>query len=500
MLKDLRKLRQILTRREQLMFGILLSAIMAMSFSQAIGVASVMPFLGLILEPSIIYENRWLSLVYDLLAFENVHSFTIFAGIVMFSIILLSNIISAFATWLKIRISLMNNHRLSKRLLDKYLSMPYVFFLNQNSSELSKNVLSEVDYFTKHYVLPLIEIITNSLMILFIIIILFWVDIFISLAVLFLIGGIYGFIFWRVHQKLKRLGFERLKANKKRYKITYEAFGGIKEIKVMNREIFFSDNYTSASLRYARYNSWSEVIGHLPRFALEAIAFGGIIVYSLILLLTNDNVHQVIPLAGFFAFAGYRLMPAMQEIFKSMTRMRYGQPILERIYQDIMTGIQVEQLNDKNNALKPLLFHKEIRLDNISYNYPNTFYPVIYDISLSIKHNTSIAFVGLTGSGKTTLVDIILGLLIPQKGNLLVDDQIINETNLKSWQVSLGYVPQHIYLSDDTVARNIAFGIPDKEIDMIALENASRVANIFEFIMNELPEGFNTVIGETVFV
>jgi len=498
MFQDLKKLKQILTRREQLKFTALLFAIIAMAFMQAIGVASVMPFIGLIMEPSMILENRWLSLVYDSLGFSSVHAFTIFSGIAMFTIIIMANFTSAFATLIKIRLSLMNNHRLSKRLLKKYLAMPYAFFLNQNSSELSKNVLSEVDLLSSKYILPLLDIITKALLVFFVLLVLFWVNIYISLIVLFVIGGLYTLIYWQINYKLKYFGQKRRSANKMRYKSTYEAFGGIKEIKVMNRESYFLNSYSSASLLHAGYNSWSEVISKLPKFALEVVAFGGVIVYALILLLTQEDARQVIPIAGLFAFAGYRLMPAMQDIYNSLSTMRYSQAVLERIHHDITTGFKFDNLERvfATNLPERLLFRNEIKLDNLTYNYPNTLYPVLCKINLSIKYNTSVAFVGPTGAGKTTLVDIILGLLTPQDGALLVDGQIINESNLKSWQANLGYVPQYIYLSDDTVARNIAFGIPDEKIDLATLEHAARLANIDNFIKNELPDGFDTVIGE----
>jgi len=205
MLNNLRKLKQILTRREQLKFTVLLCAIIAMSFMQAIGVASVMPFISLVMEPSMVFENEWLFLVYNSLGFNSVHAFTIFSGIVMFTIIVLANLISAFATWIKIRLSLMNNHRISKRLLEKYLAMPYTFFLNQNSSELSKNVLSEVDHLTYDYIIPLLEFLTNALLVFFVLLLLFWVNIYVSLVALLFIIGFYAFIYWRVNHKLEYL-------------------------------------------------------------------------------------------------------------------------------------------------------------------------------------------------------------------------------------------------------------------------------------------------------
>ena len=266
----------------------------------------------------------------------------------------------------------------------------------------------------------------------------------------------------------------------------------------MNRESYFLNRYSLASIKHARYRSWSKVVGKVPRFALEAIAFGGIIVYSLFLLMTQEDARQIFPVVGLFAFAGYRLMPAMQDIFTSLTEMRHSQKVLDHIHYDIMNGFKVEDLDNivTNNPPKPLIFRNIIKLDNVSYCYPNTSNPVLNKINLPIECNTSVAFVGPTGAGKTTLIYIILGLLHPQKGNLFVDGQIINETNLKNWQLNLGYVPQHIFLSDDTVARNIAFGVPDEEIKTEALKHASRLANIDSFIMNELPDGFDTVIGE----
>jgi len=161
-LSTINKLRQILTRREKLQVGALLVAIIAMAFSQALGVASVLPFISLVMEPEMLFENRWLFWAYDILGFESINRFIIFAGFVMFSIIFISNAISAFATWLKLRFAWMNNHRLSRRLFEKYLSMPYAYFLNQNSSDLSKNVLTEINHLTKSYLIPLLMIVTKG--------------------------------------------------------------------------------------------------------------------------------------------------------------------------------------------------------------------------------------------------------------------------------------------------------------------------------------------------
>jgi len=244
--------------------------------------------------------------------------------------------------------------------------------------------------------------------------------------------------------------------------------------------------------------SWNAVVGQLPRFALEAIAFGGIIIFVLILLITREDARQVIPLTGLFAFAGYRLMPALQEVFHSFTKMQFNLAVLDRVYQDITAGANptARPLPDKKELPEPLPVKKEIRLQNVTYNYPETSVPVISNINMIIEYNTSVAFVGPTGAGKTTLADIILGLLVPQEGLLLVDGVPVDETNLKNWQLNIGYVPQYIYLSDDTVTSNIAFGVSEKVIDHRAIERAACIANIDKFITEELPQGYDTLVGE----
>jgi len=498
MLSTIKKLREILTRREKIQVIALLIAIIAMAFSQAVGVASIMPFIGLVMDPEMVFDNRYLLWVYETFNFQSTHNFIVFAGIVMFSIIVLTNAISAFTTWVKLRFAWMNNHRLSRRLLDKYLNMPYAYFLNQNSSDLSKNVLAEVKHLTQSFLIPLLEIITKGMVAVFVLTMLLVVDVAVSLIALFALGGTYGLIYWRINGLLTTRGAQRMQENKMRFKAVSEAFGGIKETKVLRREPYFLERFSKHSLKQAKLQAWNAVIGQVPHFGLEAVAFGGIIIFVLVLLMTQDDARQVIPLASLFAFAGYRLMPALKDLFKNFTKMQFNRAVLERVYEDITTGgvSEAYSATKKKDLPEPLTLKTEIRLDNVSYFYPNCAEAVIDQINLAIEENSSVAFVGPTGAGKTTLVDIILGLLPPQEGRLLVDGVPVDEHNLKNWQRNIGYVPQHIYLSDDEVRRNIAFGVADSEIDQAQVEQAARAANIHEFIVNELPDGYKTLVGE----
>jgi len=498
MISLINKLFKILTAREKFQLAALLLAMIITAFTQTLGIASVFPFITLIMQPNLIFENRWLYWTYQTFNFSSAVSFIIFAGITMFIIIVVSNMISAFTTWLNFRFVWMNNHRLSRRLLEKYLSMPYPYFLNKNSSELSKNVLADVSQLTGSFMIPLMNIASRGLAAIFIFSMLLWINALASILTILIIGGAYALIYWRVNKNLKQRGEQSLAANLYRFKVVLEAFGGIKDIKVLNREDYFLDQYTHHSYRFARHNSWNAVISQLPRFALEAIAFGGVIIFVLVLLIQRGEATQVIPLASVFAFAGYRLMFAMQEIFSCFTQMQFSRALFDRIYADFTTPDQEGALTVAQILKDPngIVFNHEIVLNNISFTYQNTEQPVVSEINLVIKKNSSVALVGATGAGKTTLVDIMIGLMLPQQGTMLIDQLPLTSENVRSWQRKIGYVSQHIYLTDDTVTRNIAFGIPDQSIDHEKVVQSARLANIDKFIENDLPAGYKTIIGE----
>lgn len=498
MFAQVKKITGFLSKRELYQLGGLLLAVIIMAFLHTLGVASVLPFISLVVKPEIVYQNKWLLALYNSYGFASINSFIIFIGISMFVIILISNAFSAFTTWLKIRFVWYNNHRLSRRLLQKYLSMPYEYFLNHHTADLGKNVLSETSSLTRGFLMPLLELVTKTLVVLFILALLIWVDLIVTLFALLLLGGSYALIYLLIRGKLKTSGDKRLHANKLRYKSVTEAFSGIKEIKISNKESYFLHKYSTASQKHAQLMSWNAVVGQVPRFVLEAIAFGGILLFVLYLLASNESVSQIVPMVSLFALAGYRLMPALQEIFHCITQLQFNQAVINKIYNDLNYGDKSsrERVLPESRVTKALPLKDVLRLKNVSFYYPRSERPVLSEINMSIYRNTSVAFVGSTGAGKTTLVDIILGLLEPREGELFVDDVKLDRCNIRTWQRNFGYVPQQIYLSDDTVSRNIAFGVSDKEIDIKSVERAARIANIHEFILAELPRGYDTVIGE----
>lgn len=493
-----KKIKIIITPQEKWPLLVLITSILLAALFQTLGVVSILPFMSIVMQPEIIESNRWLSWLYNSLDFTSVNSFIIFIGTLMLLIIIIGNLTSALATWLKVRFVWRKNHNISSALLKKYLSLPYVYFLTQNTADLSKNILSEVNVLTNNFLLPLIDIMVKGFVSIGILSMLLFANVYITILSVIILGGSYALIYFYFHDKLKINGAKRLKENKLRFKTAGEALSGIKDIKVMGREDFFYHRYLRHSREFSNLQAWSSLIGVMPRYFLETIAFGGIVTLALYFITTAGNGKEVIPMISFFAFAAYRLMPALQVVFVSFTQVRFSQTTVNRIIEDLSEkgGFSEQFLVYEKEPIKPMPFNTSLQLKEVSYNYPKTNEPVIHNISLLIRHNTSIGLVGPTGAGKTTLVDIILGLLTPQEGEFSADGVKIDENNILSWQKNLGYVPQHIYLSDDTIINNIAFGIPGEKINRKAVEYAARISNLHDFIVSELPNGYETIVGE----
>lgn len=494
---SLSKLNDLFNRREKLQFLGVITVVTVSALFGALGVASVFPFVNLVMDPEAVANSQLLQQVFDFFGFSSTNSFSIFVGFMVLGIIVVGQFTSAFATWLTLRFAWKNNHRLATALLKKYLSLPYVYFLNQNSAILSKNILAETQHLTKGFLIPVLRIITGVAVTIALIAILFLVNPAVTFLAFIILAMSYLIIFSIFSQKLKSQGKNRVIANKGRFKTTSEALRGIKDIKILGREDLFLQRFSKHSKRYFSIQSWGEVIGQIPRSIVEVFAFGGVIGFILFLLSSGEDARQALPLVSIFAFAGYRLVPALQGIFNAAVSFQFNKSSLDKVHEDLTEGgLQMRKISLSKKLPRPLPFKRDIKLENLSFSYPESDTSVVKNISLEIKRNTSVAIVGHTGCGKTTLVDIILGLLPPSRGAIKVDGVEINDKNTKKWQRNLGYVPQQIFLSNDTVTRNIAFGLPDEKINMAQVKRAAKIANIREFIEKELLNGYDTVIGE----
>jgi len=499
-IETLRKINDILEPGERRKALLLLAMMIVMALLEATGVASVMPFFAVVSDPEVVRHNRYLNALYAALGVGSVDSFLLYLGAAVFVIVVGSLIFRALTQWAMAYYVQMRGFSLSSRLLGAYLNRPYSFFLGHHSADLGKSVLFEAHQVVGGVLMPAAQLIANSILVMFLFGVILASGPRFALSAIGLLGGAYLVIYLLVRRYLGRIGVERVRSNRARYQVAQEALGGIKDVKVLGLEGGYLRSFLRPARSFARSQAASQVVGLLPQFILQALAFGGLILFLLIELATRDrNITALLPLMALYAFAGLRLLPALQQVYLAVTRIRYGRQALDALHADLTKAQAPASLRGalaQREEPVPLPLREQLRLEGITYSYPQAEGASVRDLSVTIPALSAVAFVGPTGAGKTTVIDLILGLLQPQQGRLLVDGVAITGENLRAWQRNIGYVPQHIFLSDDTIAANIAFGVPPHTIDAQAVERASRVARLHDFVVNETPKGYDTVVGE----
>jgi ATP-binding cassette, subfamily B, bacterial PglK len=496
----IRKLYDLLTRRDRVQLYFLMMVLVMVAVVEMAGVASIMPFMAVVTNPDVIHTNAWLNAVYTSFGFQAERAFLVFLGLLVLGLLIASNIIKATSTWLTLRYHNKLNYVLARRLLAGYMSQPYSFFLNRNTAELGKNILTEARNVVTGIVKPATQLVSSGLVTIAILGLLVIVDPLVALAIAGVLGGAYSVVYFAARRRLSEIGHQQVEANAEKYKAAGEGLSGIKDLKVLGRELTFLRRFSKYAKLHSRNNVAAGVISELPRYALEIVAFGGILLVVLYLLGQGQEAASTVPLLALYAFAGYRLMPALQQLFASFALLRQSVPALEVLHRDLTTApgdpSAPEARLAASEASPPLPFTNALELRAVTFQYEGAPDPALRNLDLVISANTSVGLVGPTGCGKTTTVDLILGLLSPTEGRMLADGVEITPDNLAGWQKNLGYIPQQIYISDDTVTRNIAFGVPESEIDIEAVRHAARIANLAEFIETELPNAYESEIGE----
>jgi len=489
----IRKFLSLLDPNEKKHAAFLLCIILLSAIFDVIGVASIMPFIAVLANQQLIENNSILNSAYAFFNFKSKKDFLFVLGILVFFVLIFSLSIKALSNYLQTRFALMREYSIGKKLVQGYLNQPYEWFLNRHSADLSKTVLSEVASVVHGGMLPILTLLAQSALALMLLILLLIVDTGLALTVALVLGLSYAIVFKRMAGLLKKLGEDGVKANQLRYKTVAEAFGAAKEIKLAALEGTYIQRFSVPAEIYANGQSTAQVIAQLPRFVLEVIAFGGMLLVILYLMARSGGFVDAIPIVALYAFAGYRLMPALQQIYGSLTNLRYIGPALNNLCNELSN---LSVFFDKSESIEALEFQGDMRLEKVYYTYPGAHRPALNNISLCISAKTTVGIVGATGSGKTTAVDLILGLLEPQAGVLTVDGRVIDSSNRILWQRLIGYVPQQIYLSDDSIEANIAFGVNQDTIDKDAVRRAATIANLHHFISNELSSGYQTLVGE----
>jgi ABC-type multidrug transport system fused ATPase/permease subunit len=484
----------LLDPREKRQLIFVFVVLLVVGFIELVGVGSIGPFISIVSNASMIHNSAYLQKTYDFFHFTSDASFIIMFGVVVIITIAISNLCLAISNYTLYMYSGKRNHSIAMRLFEKYLRQPYIFFLNINTATLSHTILGEVSAFVSGVLLNLLNLISSVIIALAIVVLLVIVNPILALSVSVIFTFLYLLIFYTIRKFLDRKGKEQYVQNILKNKYIYETFGGIKDVKILGKESIFLELFKIPSKKSARNDALSETVGSLPKFLLETVAFSSIIGIIVIMIRSEVKIEVFLPSLTIYAFGAYRLLPSLQKIYRCFTGLRYNKVTLEKLHAALIELPNGDPLPDIN-TLK-MDFYEAIKLKNIVFSYPGSEKNVIQNQNLTITSNTSIALVGATGCGKTTFVDIILGLLEPQIGTISIDDIEINVTNRKNWQKNLGYVPQAIYLTDDTIRNNIAFGIDPKKIDDEAVIKAAKMANIHDFVMTELEKRYSTIVGE----
>ncbi|NCG10912.1 MAG: ATP-binding cassette domain-containing protein [Alphaproteobacteria bacterium] len=467
--------------------------VIVMALLDAVGVASIMPFIAVLTDPTIVEKNSILNWAYQSFNFTNKNDFLIFLGTCVFLMLVFSLTFKALTLYVQFRYVLMREYSVGKRLLLGYLHQPYEWFLMRNTSELSKNILSEVANVINYGLLAIVVSISQVIVVITLISLLVLVNSKLAISAGVVLGLAYVIIYLSSVRFFGKIGAERTAANSARFNVVGDVFGAVKEVKLASLEDIYARRFEKPAFRFSLSQVYSNTMAQLPRYSLEAISFGGMMLVLLYLMSQTDQLAEVLPVVALYAFAGYRLMPALQQIYGSLANLKYIGPALNVVYADYCE-LKIDDAPKPDCA--PILVNEAIELKNVSYKYRSDAALVLDNLSLKISAGTKVGLVGSTGSGKTTIVDLILGLLEPLDGNIFLDDIPLTTENKIGWQKTLGYVPQNIYLSDASIKENIAFGIELDEIDMDAVERASKIANLDEFVTQELPEKYDTMVGE----
>ncbi len=493
-METIRKIFDLLDRQEKIQAGGLMVLFLLLSLTEVAGIASLLPFMSVLANPETIQQNKWLSSVYNFFGFDNPTDFMFLLGLGVFLILVISNVIKAATRWTTLIVTQSWGESLAIRLFEVCLRQPYDFFLKRNSSDLAKNILAEVHAVTSNVILAFLDMVTKIIVSVVILIFLAVMEPGLAIGTAIILGGSYITVFMIFKKSLKAEAHRRSLAQTGKYKVVNEGIQGIKNIKLGGHERLYLNYFSAPAKNFAISSAKSNVMGEIPRFAMEIIAFGGVLLILLYLLMhSSQSLSQALPIVAVYVFAGYRLLPGLQGIYYGFTKLRFNGPILDTIREELSHAATMQQTSPP--VINPLPFIHSIKAENLSFRYENGR-EIINEASFEIKAHSMVGIIGKTGAGKTTLVDLILGLLPATSGKILIDGADLTPDNIHEWQKNLSYVSQHIYLCDDTIAANIAFGVSPENIDIERLKYAASQASLSQFIERELAQGYDTIVGE----
>lgn len=489
-------------KEKRKMIGLFILMLFAALF-EVFSIGIIVPFVGVITQPSFIYEQPILFFLYKFFKIRSTESFVLLAVVILMLVFVIKNIYLLFYQYLQNKVLLNQQVKLANVLFGEYLTKPYSFHLNRNTAELLRNVNNEVNRVIQGIILSFFQLLTEILVVICILALLFINALEATLAASFLLGSTV-FIFSKIFKrKTISLGQEQQFVTGQMIKWVNQGLGASKEVKVSGKEGFFIKSYSKQCQLNANNTIKMKMLEVIPRYFIETLLVGTVLLTMIIVTSQGNDTNKIISTMTLFAMSAFRLMPSISRIVGLINTIRFSQPALLTVYGDLSSKSEIDQklitqkkaiYPNKLNSTESREYRESIKLVDVSFRYPNQETYSIKDVSLTIPIGKAVAFIGESGAGKTTIIDIILGLYPPEKGKVLVDN-IKLEDQIETWRDRIGYIPQSIYLSDDSIRGNVAFGIDPALIDDEKVWQALDQAQLKEFV-EDLPEKLNTSVGE----
>lgn len=491
----IKKIGYIFSHRQKVRLFILFVIILIGTGLELLGVTAILPFVNVITNSETIFKTTYLHELYTMLPITDTNQFIVILAIALIAIYVIKNIYLVFMYGLQYRFTYNNQRKMAYTLMNCYMNQTYLYHLDHNSAELIRNVWNDTGMFFQA-VLACLQLATEASVCFVLFIYLLIIDKTITIGVAILLVG-FVLIFVKVYKKrLRCLGEQSRKNNANITQWLQQAFGGIKESKILGRESYFVDCFNKEYIDYAEAQRKYQLLGALPRPIMEAACVCGLLIVVAVKISRGVNTEYFVPTLSVFAVAAFRLLPSFNRMTGYINTIMFYRPSVDAIYSDLceVSELQERNKNDYHEDRTIVLDHDGIKIKDLYFKYPSTNKYVLSNINLVIPKNEAVAFTGPSGSGKTTLADIILGVLEPEKGEVLVNEINVHD-HLASWRKKLGYIPQSIYLMDDTLRNNIAFGIQLCDIDEDRIWEALEDAQLKHFV-EELDNGLDTIIGE----
>ena len=494
---DLKKINYIFDRKQKIKLVLLAIMIMIGALCELLGITAILPFIDVTVNPRAIQKSEWLSYFYNLLGMKSTNEFLAFLAIVLVIVYVVKNVYLAFMNYAIYRFTYNNQRALALRMLKLYMKQPYTFFLKYNSAELIRNVSDDTSslFDTVLSVMQLaVEVIVCGLLFVYLLI----TDKTITIAAGLVIVVALGIIVRALKKDLHRRGDHVRECRGGMGKWLLQSFGGIKETIILERQPYFENRYDAIYSDFSHNHCIYQTFAYLPKPIMETFCIGGILGVIAIKLLRGVDSTYFVTTISVFAVAAFRLLPAFNRITGYISRIMFNHSAVSAVYHDIKEVEEIAREQESKMAKrkkKELSFEKIIRIENVSFHYPEVDSDVLTDVCIDIPKNKSVAFIGPSGAGKTTMADIILGVLTPQLGAITVDGVDVSEY-MPEWHAKIGYIPQSIYLMDDTIKHNIAYALTDDEIDDERIKQVLDEAQLTEFV-ESLDDGVDSVIGES---